>query len=106
MTCGCSGAYDLDACDGPADVWREGRTNRTAKDHRCCECSVTIPAGSRCCFVASLYDGRWMTQRRCLTCSFLAEEIATVTGVCPVWGGLLDYVSDSGFESGGVTKWN
>lgn len=97
MTCGCSGRYE--DVGEYATVWREGRINRTKKEHRCCECGVIIPAGERCCFASSLYDGRWETQRRCLKCSFLAEAIATTTGVCPLWGGLHEYASNSGFNT-------
>lgn len=45
MSCGCSGRYESD--DGYAEVWRDGRINRTKKDHRCCECDEIIPAGER-----------------------------------------------------------
>lgn len=102
MSCGCSGQYE---CDEYADVWREGRTSKTKKEHRCCECGATIPVGERCCFASSLYDGQWSTQRRCLTCSFLAEAISTTTGVCPLWGGLLEHASDIGFELAATGVW-
>lgn len=98
MNCGCNGTYDLDACDGPADVWNEGRINATRKEHRCGECGEMIPSGTRCCYASWLYDGRWTTVRRCLKCSFVAEAISTITGTCPLWGGLMDYVGNNGFN--------
>lgn len=94
MSCGCSGEMWADDYEESA-VWREFKVGRSRSTHHCCECGDEIPAGSRVCAAASLYDGRWSTLRRCLCCAALVEMIATTQDVCVnLWGGLQDACDD------------
>jgi hypothetical protein len=74
-------------CDDYSAIWREAKV-KARKEHRCEECREPIPPGMEYGKATSLYDGRWDTLRRCAACLILAEWIATVTGYCPLWGGL------------------
>ena len=97
MTCACSASYE--PCDdGYAEIWREGHRT-TRKEHRCYECGKAIPVGSSVCFSSSLYDGKWETWYRCPTCVVYAEYLSLKVKECPLWGHLIEYVSDAGVDA-------
>ena len=102
MSCSCRFGYE--GCyDGPSiDLWREGRVLRTRKEHRCCECSETIPRGSRACYVTSLQEGSWWTSYRCVSCSIYSEMISEMAELCPLWGHLGDFVTDNDLHLDGL----
>lgn len=93
--CGCA-VYGYKDADEYCILWREGTVSATRTEHRCVECDEVIPAGSRCCYAASLYDGKWGTMYRCLSCATLAEYVAETKKACPLWG----HLGDSAFEAG------
>lgn len=97
-TCGCNYGYDGDYDLDPADIWEEGRVQKSRKPHRCSECGDPIPPGSRYCYARMLAEGEWTSFARCLTCAALAELYATTTKTCPVWGWLKDSVEDAGID--------
>lgn len=86
--CHCGYGYENEDCDECCTLWREGRIKKTRTAHKCCECAEAIPPGSTCCFSASLFDGRWETEYRCVSCSTLVELVAEINRACPQWGSL------------------
>ena len=100
---GCSCAYESECNDcEPAAVWEETRIAKTRIPHRCYECHDEIPAGSRCCKVAALRDGRWWTGYRCISCSTYAEYISMAAKLCPLWGHLSGFVEDNELQHEGL----
>jgi hypothetical protein len=94
MSCSC--AYEVEGdCDEIATVWEESRIQATKKEHRCYECCDVIPQGSRCCKAVGLYDGRWLTMYRCLSCATYCEYVSLAAELCPLWGHLHDFVEDN-----------
>lgn len=83
-SCGCALRYE--ECDEQAAVWSEARVGATRTEHKCCECGDPIPSGSRCCRASGLYEGKWSTWYRCVTCATLAEYVAAENKECPLWG--------------------
>lgn len=73
-------------CDYSA-VWDE-RKLRARKEHRCSECHGTIKRGETYTRIASLYDGRWTTIRRCEDCSVILCDLGRLTtGGCHCYTG-------------------
>lgn len=94
----CSMPYEINDWDEPADLWDE-KWVKARKPHTCYECGQPIEPGMVYGRATYLYNGRWYTDRRCPACLILAEWVATVTGQCPLWGGLgesVDYANETG----------
>jgi hypothetical protein len=52
-----------------------GETQPTArKEHRCCECGITIHQGDTYQRASGLWDGLWDTYKTCLPCAQLRVE--------------------------------
>lgn len=80
------------------DCWDERRV-KARKRHTCYECSQPIEPGMVYGRAKGLVDHQWSEWRRCPACLILAEWVATVTGQCPLWGGLgesVDYANEAG----------
>lgn len=77
--------------DDYSTLWREGK-HRARIEHVCEDCGCTIPVGEEYGKATALYDGEWTDWKRCAACLLLAEMVATVTGACPLWGGLSESV--------------
>lgn len=104
MSCG----FAYEDCDDHADIWRERTVARTRKERRCDECGDLIPVGTRCTSADALADGRWFGWSRCQSCTVYAEYAAMALRLCPLWGGLGEFVernSDAGSEVLTLSEW-
>lgn len=83
----------------PCECWREWKV-KARKPHPCEECGGTIAAGEVYGKATALVDGSWRDWRRCAACLILAELVATLTGACPLWGGLAESCESCNEEYG------
>ncbi|CAB5079726.1 hypothetical protein UFOVP141_46 [uncultured Caudovirales phage] len=65
----------LCSCDfEPATVYREVE-RRANRDHRCSDCGGVIRRRERYKNIASLFDGSWLTAKRCADCQHMVHEV-------------------------------
>ena len=83
--------------DEPATLHNE-TWPKARKEHKCCECRVTINVGEIYQRIEQLYDGDWSTYKTCEKCADLRESLGDV--ICVYYGELKwqykEYLDDAG----------
>jgi hypothetical protein len=93
MDLGCSCSCDFDG--EPVEVFTS-RIVKARKEHKCSECSEAIKKGERHLYYTSKCEGEWFTDRSCLVCVAIAEDLC-----CGKYsfGGLRDMlIENCGFD--------
>ena len=68
----------------PVAYYRE--TPRTArKQHECCACEIPIQAGHRYWVIATCWDGRVRSWKRCARCQFIHEQLRPLCAKREEW---------------------
>ena len=89
-------------CDLPT-LYSE-RDVRARKQHRCCECRISIKAGETYSRVEGLWDGQFSTYKTCTPCAEFRNWLAQMMPryECgPTFGDLYQYATDEWRESRG-----
>lgn len=79
------------------------REVRARKQHRCCECRISIKPGDTYSRVEGLWDGRFQTYKTCTPCAEARDWLSRLmpSDECgPTFGDLHDYLADEWREGG------
>jgi hypothetical protein len=60
--------------DGPSCYLEQ--TRKARREHLCCECRETIPAGAKYEYVSGIWDGRPSVYKTCLSCAEIRKHFA------------------------------